>query len=135
MVPDGAAFGGIRHVVRALDAALVALAVLGGDLLDDVLDPDVEEQRPFAVLTDVDQPRLQRVVLVIADLVLADGLMHRVEHLAGEHVDPLGRGVLDGLERRLVGMETLGGRSTRRGGRASRGVLYGGHFFSPDFLV
>jgi hypothetical protein len=39
-----------------------------------VFDPDVEEQRPFAVLTDVDQPRLQRVVLGIADLVLADGL-------------------------------------------------------------
>ena len=42
--------GGARDVVRALDGALVALAVLGGDLLDDVLDPHVEEQRPLAVL-------------------------------------------------------------------------------------
>jgi hypothetical protein len=48
---------GIRDVVRALDGALVALAVLAGDLLDDVLDPHVEDQRPLAVGADLDQPR------------------------------------------------------------------------------
>ena len=93
---------------------------VGGDLLDDVLDPDVEEQRPLAVLPDLDQPRLEGVVLVVGDLVLADGVVHGVEHLAGEQVDALGRGVLDRVVRRLVGVEALGGvRAGGGGGRAS----------------
>ena len=42
--------GAPGDVERALDGALAAFAVSAGDLLDDVLDEDVEEQRPLAVL-------------------------------------------------------------------------------------
>ena len=106
--------GAVRDVVRALDGALAALAVLVGDLLDDMFHPHVEEQRPFAVLADVDQPRLERVVLVVADLVLADRLVHGLEHLAGQQVDPLLGGVGDVGD--LVGFEPVGGRGAGCGG-------------------
>src|ERR1700741_4262982 len=49
-----AEFGGVGHVVRAFDAALVAVPVRGGDILDRMLNPDVKKQRPFAVLADLD---------------------------------------------------------------------------------
>ena len=99
----GALLGGVRHVVRALDAALVAGAVRGRDLLDDVLDPHVEEQRPLAVLADADQPRLEGVVLGVGDLVAADGVVHGQQHLGGQRRDALlrhveGRGGLLALE-------------------------------------
>src|SRR6201998_1457414 len=68
-----AEFGGVGHVVGAFDAALVAVPVRGGDILDRMLDPDVKEQRPFAVQANLDQPRLERVVLAVGDVVLAYG--------------------------------------------------------------
>ena len=98
----------IRDVVRALDGALAALAVLVGDLLHDMFHPNVKEQRPFPVLADVDQPRLERVVLVVADLVSPDRLVHGLEHLAGQQVDPLLGGVGDVGE--FVGLEPVGGQ-------------------------
>ena len=113
--------GGAGHVVGALDGALAALAVLVGDLLDHVLDPHVEEERPLAVLADADQPRLERVVLVVGHLVLADGRVQRLDHLAGEGVHALRRG--GGHAGELVGLEALGGGGTR-GGRG-RGVRAG----------
>jgi len=106
--------------------------VLGGDVLHDVLDPHVEEQRPLAVLSDLDQPRLEGVVLVVGDLVPADRLVDRVEHLAGEQVDPLLGGVPDGVVRRLVVDEVVGG--VRPGGGCGPGgleALVGGHGGSP----
>jgi hypothetical protein len=55
--------GCARHIKRALDRAFAAVPVGGGDLLDDVLDEHIEEQRPFAVVAHLDEPGLERVVL------------------------------------------------------------------------
>lgn len=55
----------------------------GADVLDDVLDPHVEEERPL-VLTDLDEPLLERVVLGVGDVVLADHLVDALEHLGGQ---------------------------------------------------
>src|SRR5206468_7128897 len=73
----GAAVRSMRHVVRTFDRSLVAFAVIGGHLLDGMLDPNVEEQWPFAVGSHVDQPGFECVVLVIGDAVTADGVVHR----------------------------------------------------------
>jgi hypothetical protein len=53
----------------------------GRDVFDDVLDPHVEEQGPLAVFADLDQPCLERVVLVVGDLVLADRLVDGAQYL------------------------------------------------------
>jgi hypothetical protein len=52
--------------------------VCGVDLLDDVLDEDVEEQGPLAVLADADEPCLECVVLVVAT---ATGARQRRAHI------------------------------------------------------
>lgn len=50
------------------------MTVGGVDLLHLVLEPDVEEERPLAVLADLDQPCLEGVVLGVRHLVLVDDL-------------------------------------------------------------
>lgn len=52
----GGQFGCAGDVVRAFDGSTAAPAVGVSDGLDGVLDPDVQEQRPLAVLADLDEP-------------------------------------------------------------------------------
>ena len=77
------------HVVRTLDGALVALAVVGVDVLDDVLEPHVEEERPLAVLADLDQPALEGVVLLVGEAVLADDLVQGLQRVGRDGVHAL----------------------------------------------
>ena len=114
---------GVRHVVGAFDGALGAFAVLVGDLFDDVLDPHVEEQRPLAVLADLDQPRLERVVLLVGHLVPPDGVVDGGDDLGGELVDAFRRGV--GGE--LLPAELLGGGVAGAGGGGSELFGHGQH--------
>ncbi|SIJ34101.1 Uncharacterised protein [Mycobacteroides abscessus subsp. abscessus] len=87
-----------------------------------MLEPHVEEQRPFAVLADLDQPRLERVVLLIGHLLLEDEVVERLDRLPGEQSDPLmvddsaGRPGLTLLEPR---------RGVRPGIRGPGGDLFG----------
>jgi hypothetical protein len=70
---------------------------VGGELLDGVLDPDVEKQRPLAGLAKADQPLLDRVVLLIGHVVVDDRLVDASEHVGREGVHPLlQRGLLGG---------------------------------------
>ncbi|MEQ7849399.1 hypothetical protein V6R90_19140 [Nocardioides kribbensis] len=96
-----------------LDGALAAFTRGTGHLLDGVLDPDVEEERPLAVLADLDQLRLQGVVLVVGDLVATDRVVNRLEHLAGKKADAFRRRVGADL---LVAGEALGGVGAGCGG-------------------
>jgi hypothetical protein len=90
------------------------VAAVGGELLDGVLDPDVEKQRPLAGLAKADQPLLDRVVLLIGHVVVDDRLVDASEHVGREGVHPL-------LQRGLLGG---GGGGAGGGGRGGRhGVL------------
>lgn len=100
----GRQFRRVLDVVRALDAALGALAGAGEDLFDGVLDEHVEEQRPLAALADVDQPLLEHAVFGVGDAVLEDHVVERAEGVLGDRREPLGRGVgADALGLELVG--------------------------------
>jgi hypothetical protein len=48
-----------------------------------VFHPDVQEQRPFAVLADLDEPGLEGVVLVVGDFLIQDGVVDRLDDAAG----------------------------------------------------
>ena len=65
----------VGEVERTEDRALGAVAVAERVLLDDVLDVDVAEQRPFAGLADVDEPLLGGLVLLVGDVVLDNRLV------------------------------------------------------------
>ena len=77
---------GVGEVERTEDRALGAVAVAKRLLLDDVLDVNVAEQRPFARLADVDEPLLGGLVLLVGDVVLDDRLVDPPQDVSDELV-------------------------------------------------
>ena len=77
---------GVGEVERAEDRALRAVAVAERLLLDDVLDVDVAEQRPFTRLAHVDEPLLGGLVLLVGDVVLDDCLVDAPQDVGDELV-------------------------------------------------
>src|SRR5699024_1915890 len=89
---DGAVpwlFWCVFDVIRALDGALVAFAVAGGNFFDRVFEPDVEEQWPFAIFADLDEPSLECVVLVVAHTLFNDDVVECLDCTAGQQVNTL----------------------------------------------
>jgi hypothetical protein len=62
----------VGRVVGALDRAVGPPLLHRGDLLNDVLDKDVHEQRPLPGLADFKRPAVRRLELGIGDLVLTE---------------------------------------------------------------
>ena len=121
----------VRHVVRPLDRALGPLAVGVGDLLDHVLDPHVEEQRPLAVQAHLDHPGLEGVVLLVGDLLVADHVVHGLDRCRGHLVDALLADL--GARGALLALEHAGGVGAGLGGLGVElgGLVELGHGGSP----
>jgi hypothetical protein len=51
-----------------------------------VLQPHVEEQRPFPVRAHLDQPGFERVELLVGDLVLHDDIVGGLDQCSGQEV-------------------------------------------------
>ena len=62
------------------------MLLVRGDLLNDVLDEDVEEQRPFAALADLHQPLLRGLELGVADPVGAQRAVHALKDHSAVHL-------------------------------------------------
>ena len=90
---DGAVpwqFWSVFDVVRAFNGALVAFAVAGGNFFHRVLEPYVEEQWPFAIFADLDEPSLQSVVLVITHALFENDVIEGFDRATGEQVNTFG---------------------------------------------
>src|SRR5699024_8601261 len=80
----------VFDVVRTFNGALVTFAVTGGNFFDRVLEPDVEEQWPFAIFADLDEPSFEGVVLVVADALFNDDVVECLDCAAGQQVNTFG---------------------------------------------
>ncbi|MGY2747699.1 hypothetical protein ACVWZ8_004881 [Arthrobacter sp. UYCu723] len=54
-----------------------------------MLHPDIQEQRPLAVFADLDEPCLEGVVLLVADMFFKNDVVDGLDDPACELVDPL----------------------------------------------
>jgi hypothetical protein len=111
-----------RQVVRAEDRALRATPVLEDLGLDGVLDEHVEEQRPLAGLTHVDEPLLRGLELLVGDVVLVDRGVDAREDVADQQVGACGVGhegllssgaIADGCRASAVTLMSMYGNSGR----------------------